>query len=202
LDPFADWKGHAALVAEERFEGDLSDWALEGNADWGIRDGRLRVDALPDRYATIWWRQDLPADCLIEYRAHVLPPGGDGNNVNTFLYATGPAGEDVLALGLTGRYQDYHDIPNYIVTLTSTYSRLRRCPGFVELSERLDVHSEPGKTYDVRILKVGGRIQAAFNDRVWHDVTDPAPHVRGRLALRAWHGANEYHFVRLWAIET
>lgn len=199
-DPFADWMPHATLIAEERFAGDLRDWVLEGNAHWSIVNGRLIVDATPDRYATIWWRKDLPPDALIEYEAAVLPPGADGNNVNTFFYATGSGGEDVLSLGLTGAYQQYHNIPNYIVTLTSTYSRMRRCPGFVELSERQDVYSEVGRTYHVQILKVGGRIEAAFNGRVVHRHTDPSPHTRGRLALRAWHGANEYRFVRLWAI--
>ena len=43
----------------------------------------------------------------------MVPPGGDGNNVNTFIYATGPEGEDVLAVRRTGRYKEYHSIPNY-----------------------------------------------------------------------------------------
>jgi len=198
--PFSKWMERASLLAEDLFAGSLDDWVFEGTADWEIRDGRLVVDAMPNRYATIWWRKDLPANALIEYTATVVAPGGDGNNVNTFLYATGLEGEDILAVRRTGRYKEYHGIPNYIVTLTSTYSRLRRCPGFHLLSETRDVCSVPGETYHVRILKVGGLLRVAFNGRLAHDYTDPNPYTRGRLALRAWHGANEYHWVRIWAV--
>ena len=197
---FSEQMERAGLVAEELFGGGLDDWVMEGNADCEMRDSRLFVDAMPDRYATIWWRRDLPADALIEYKAYVVPPGGEGNNVNTFFYATGPEGEDVLAVRRSGRYKEYHLIPNYLVTQTSTYSRMRRNPGFELVSERQDFHSVPGETYHVQILKVGGHIQVAFNDQLAHDYTDPNPYTRGRLALRAWHGQNEYDWVRIWAI--
>jgi len=198
--PFSEQMDRAGLVAEELFAGGLDDWVFEGTADCEVRDGKLFVDAMPDRYATIWWRKDLPADALIEYRADVLAPGGDGNNVNTFIYATGPEGEDVLDVRRSGRYKEYHVIPNYLVTQTSTYSRMRRNPGFELLSERKDFYSVPGETYHVQLLKVGGLVQAAFNGRLAHEYTDSNPYTRGRLALRAWHGQNEYHWVRIWAI--
>lgn len=157
---------------------------------------------MPDRYATIWWRKDLPPDSLIEYKASVVPPGGEGNNVNTFFYATGPEGEDILAERRTGRYKEYHVIPNYLVTQTATYSRLRRNPGFELLSETKEFFSVPGETYHVQLLKVGGDVRAVFNDRLAHQWTDPSPLTRGRLALRAWHGQSEYHWVRVWAIRS
>jgi len=176
------------------------DWVVEGRPRASIAKGRLLVDAFgSDRAATLWYRAEFEADLLVEFAGVTVPPHG-ACNFNLFLHASELDGSDVLSRQRSGSYSDYHEINNYIFTLTEGWSRFRRDPGFQCLSEDLTLQAKPNVSYRVVILQQGGRLRSLVNDRLIHDVTDPQPHTRGRIALRTWNTALAYDRFRVWSV--
>lgn len=174
------------------------DWVVEGSGRASIAKGRLFVEAFGnDRAATLWYRAEFDADLLVEFAGVTVPPHG-ACNFNLFLHASQLDGSDVLGHERSGAYADYHEINNYIFTLTEGWSRLRRNPGFQCLSEDLTLHAKPNVPYHVVILQQGGRLRAFVNDQPIHDVTDPHPHTHGRIALRTWNTALAYDRFQVW----
>jgi hypothetical protein len=183
-------------------------WVVEGDAACEARDGRLDVvtsdkaDSL--KAATLWWRNPLPADILIEMTAGVsLPAEDNAANLNLFLHARELDGRP-YQFGCSSNYSDYQKIPNYIITLTGGFqpgwSRVRRDPGFAILSEEKSTRSEPGRTYRIRVMITGGRIRYWLDDRLVHDVRDPQPLPGGNFALRTWRSRVWWSDVRIAAL--
>ena len=108
--------------------------------------------------------------------------------MNLFLHARELDGTPVR-FGRQGSYKLYHEIPNYIVTLTGGcqpgWSRVRRDPGFHLLHEA-DVRSDVGQEYALVLTFQQGRLRYYMNGQRLHDVTDPNPLSPGRFALRTW----------------
>jgi len=169
-----------------------SRWAVEGDSEVTIKDGKLYVNALKDgkaHSATIWYKSELPDGLLIRFRARVLPPKeNNAANLNVFIHARELDGSP-LKLGRTGAYSEYHKIPNYIITLTGGnqpgWSRVRHDPGFNMLHE-VDIRSEVGKEYDIVVTIEKGHLRYYQNGREYHDVQDPDPLPGGWFALRTW----------------
>lgn len=181
-------------IAEERFEEDWRDrWILEGNATLQVSAGRLSIVTTQEPglepAATLWWKEALPSDVLIELTAGV-DSLADGNAANLNLIFAAAEREGPYRFGRSGRYSEYQEIPNYIVTLTGGFqtgwSRVRRNPGFVPLSEERSTRSEVGQTYRIRLLVAAGRIRYWRNEQLIHDVRDPQPLSGGHFALRTW----------------
>ena len=180
-------------IHKESFDKDwTSRWAVEGDSEVQVKDGRLCVNGLKDgkaHSATIWYRSDLPDGLLVRFRAKVLPPAeNNAANLNVFLHATESDGSP-LKFGRSGAYSEYHKIPNYIVTLTGGvqpgWSRVRRDPGFNMIHES-DVCSEVGKEYEVVVTVQKGRVRYYLKDRKWRDVQDTDALPGGKFALRTW----------------
>lgn len=183
-------------------------WVVEGDAACAARDGRLEVvtSDRPDslKCATLWWREPLPADILIEMTAGAsLPAAGNAANLNLFFHARELDGR-LYQFGRSSAYGDYHKIPNYIITLTGGFqpgwSRVRRDPGFAILSEEKSTRSEPGETYRIRAMISGGRIRYWLNDRLVHDARDPQPLPGGHFALRTWQSRVWWSDIRISAL--
>jgi len=174
------------------------DWVVEGNARVHIAKGKLVVDSFgSDTAATLWYRGHFGADIVVEYASITVPPHG-ACNFNLFLHASELDGSDVLSRRRKGAYSEYHEINNYIFTLTQGWSRFRRDPGFNCISENLDARGEPDVHYRIVIVQQGPRFRAFVNDRLVHDVTDPQPHTHGRIALRTWNTSLAYDTFRVW----
>lgn len=179
-------------LARERFDGDLSRWAVEGDSAIEIADGKLQIrkqNVDHKSTATVWFRAELPRNVLVRFRAEPTEPAeGNAANLNLFLHAREKDGSP-LKFGRNGAYKLYHEIPNYIFTLTGGvqpgWSRARRDPGF-QLLHEADVRSEIGKEYEIVATYVDGRLRYYLNGRKLHDVVDPDPLPAGRFGLRTW----------------
>jgi hypothetical protein len=158
-------------------------------------NGAALIDCCQKRGATLWVRREFPADLVIEYAGACLPPS-TGRNLNCFFCARSPDGRPLDAIPRTGAYQEYQQFGNYIFTLTCDHTRIRRDPGFEQMSELL-LGSVQEHRYLIQIVKQGGRIQAAIDGRLIHDVADPAPHGPGWVALRTWNSRVVYDH---WAV--
>ena len=177
------------LLHHEDFSADIRKWKIEGRGKVAVENGRLRMDA-SEVESTAWCPHEIEGDLLITFEAFVLEPP-DANNINVFFLATGPGGSSVLDLELSGAYKEYHVLPNYIMTFTSGYSRLRRNPGFNLVSENTDVKALSSTEYQIAILARGDQIRCFINNIPVHSYRDEERHQKGRIAFRSWH-------TRLW----
>lgn len=163
-------------------------WRIERQQSGTVEfvDGQLHIDCIGERGVTVWTPQEFPTDHLIEYTATVHEPDDSvtSRNLNCFLCAADDE-EPLAENSRSGSYDDYHVFPNYVFTLTRTHSRLRRNPGFKQVSE-LMLGAQPDVGYTVRILKHDGRLVATVNDHVLHDWTDEEPHGSGWVGLRTY----------------
>lgn len=185
----------ATELARETFDGGWENrWFTEGNAAIASRDGRLHVATSTtsgeEPAATLWWREVLPENVMIEFTAGAeLSAEKNAANLNVILHAREADGSP-YRFGRSGRYPEYHGLPNYIFTLTGGFqegwARVRRNPGFSILAENRDIRSEPGNIYRVRVVLAEGRIRYWLNGRLVHDARDPRPLSGGHFALRTW----------------
>jgi hypothetical protein len=179
----------ADLVYQEDFSSDPKKWKSEGRGKVWAENGRLQMDATGVEM-TAWCPYEMSGDLLITYEALILDPS-DANNINFFFMATGTEGQDVRKLRLSGAYKEYHQLPNYIMTFTAGYTRLRRNPGFNLVSENTEVKALAQTEYELAILIQGNRIRCFINDIPVHVYTEETPLRKGRVAFRSWH-------TRLW----
>jgi uncharacterized protein DUF6250 len=178
-------------------------WVVEGGGEISASEGRLKVDS---PQATIWWRQPLPADVAITLTAGVDGPAeNNAANLNLFFHAREVDG-GAYRFGRSAVYEDYHRIPNYIVTLTGGFqegwSRVRRNPGFEMLSEERSTRSEVGRTYRIRVVLAGGRLRYWLDGKLIHDVRDKQPLPGGHFGLRTWRSRVYWSDVRFAALST
>lgn len=173
------------LLYREEFSSDPKGWKTEGRGKVWVEDGRLVMDASHVE-GTTWCPFEIEGDILITYTAYVLNPP-DANNINLFFMATAADGTDVFKVDLSGTYKEYHQLPNYIMTFTSGYTRLRRNPGFNLVSENRTVKALTENEYQVAILLEGNMIRCFINDIPVHSCRDDSRYRKGRIAFRSWH---------------
>jgi len=179
----------ADLIYQEDFSTALKNWKSEGRGKVWTEEGRLQMDATGVEM-TSWCPFEMAGDLLVTYEAFILDPP-DANNINFFFMAAGPEGEDIRRLELSGTYKEYHQLPNYIMTFTTGYTRLRRNPGFNLVSEKTQIKALAETEYQLAILITGNTIRCFINDIPVHAYTDDSRLQNGRVAFRSWH-------TRLW----
>jgi|GEM_PF-1004096 Domain of Unknown Function (DUF1080). len=184
-------------------------WVVEGDPEAVAREGRIHVvtprEPSASDAATLWWREPLPANVLIEFTAGSTFPADETNaaNLNLFVHARELDG-GAYRFGRSGSYGEYHKIPNYIFTLTGGFqegwARARRNPGFHLVSEDRTWRSEVGQSYRFRVLIAGGRLRCWIDGKQVHDFRDPDPLPDGHFALRTWRSRVWWSDVRVAAL--
>lgn len=191
--------GGETVKAELLWQADFQpsdQWLIESQGGTHeFADGKLHVDCVDQRGWTMWPRQEFPEDVLVDYAGTCYPPS-TGRNFNLFLAARYDDGTPMEQVERTGWYQEYQQFTNYIFTLTHNHTRMRRDPGFVEISE-LMLGSIDDHRYSIQVVKRGGRLQAVVDGVLIHDVVDPQPHGAGWVGLRTWNTKITYDH---WAI--
>ena len=205
----------ARLVFGDTFA-DMCEWSnLTANTRWHVEDGQLIGHWAPGG-STIWSNREFSGDLYIRFRARLLEPADDwrtekmpdgGKNVNFRFLVSGPGGRDIrevyrdLAAERTGPNHTGDDqYEGYFFTWTWSHTRLRRSPGYVNVSERRDVLPAVGVEYTVEVLKEGGRIRYAVNGEVLHDYRDEAPFDSGRVGFTLWHSRLAVDFIEVYEL--
>lgn len=125
------------LLFEESFH-DLSNWTVESSCTPYIEDEMLVWPCEGEEgMGTIWCNQRFEGPTLVTYE--VVSFEGM-QNINFFAYASHPEGLLQTTAERTGRYNEYHNFQNYIVTFLTNDApqwrvRFRKDPGFSLLSE-------------------------------------------------------------------
>jgi|GEM_PF-2117641 len=181
---------------------DMANWInVTPNTKWWTQDGKLHGH-WGSGGSDLWSKQIFHGDLYIEFTATLqqpdpswinnqLPEGG--KNINLRLHVTGPNGVDIVeaypklsekGVGPNAVGDDlYH---GYFFTFTHTHARLRRSPGYDNVSEDLKAIPELNRTYIISMLKTGGRLQYFVDGRKIHDYIDSEPHESGRIGLTLW----------------
>jgi hypothetical protein len=171
---------------------DLEGWIFEGTESVAVRSGRLVIDAREGSrpYATGWCPKRFEGDELVEL---VVSSRGGRDNLNLFLFGAERDGSSVLQSSgrRTGRYREYHELANYVVTFLNEGERgrvrLRSNPGFELLQEASTDPIEPGRDYHLSVAVQGPRLRFYIDRKKVIDHTEPRPaHRRGHHALRTW----------------
>ncbi|MFA5687565.1 MAG: DUF6250 domain-containing protein [Kiritimatiellales bacterium] len=192
-------------VIAETFDASWTNrWAVEGDSVVTAADGQIKVEKkFPEQVntATIWLKQKIPADFVIELTAEVFETEAPNAANLNLIFSAHEADDSPVQFTRSGDYPEYHKFPNYIFTLVGGirpgHSRVRRNPGFNLLSDRQDIRSEPGRVYRIKVVCNAGRIQAFVDDIYLHDVIDPQPLPGGRLALRTWNSTVAWRDIKI-----
>jgi len=167
--------------------------------------GELKVRLVDDNRkmggVTVWLRDELPDDVVIRVLAST-DERVDNNacNLNFFVHAREQDGAP-LEFNRDGDYKSYHDIPNYLFTLTGGitpgWSRARLDPGFELISDCQDIRSEPGKAYAFLIVIEGKRVRYYLDGELVHDYEVASPLKGGWFGLRTWFSQVNYEEISI-----
>lgn len=202
----------ARLIFGDTFE-TMEDWTnLTPRTQWYVDGGRL-IGRWGPGGSTIWSNREFTGDIYVRFRAKLLEsddewrteerPDG-GKNLNFRFLVTGPGGVDIRdayqdlaaqGTGPNGTGDDQYE--GYFFTWTWRHTRLRRSPGYANVSERTDILPEIGEDYTIEVLKQGGRIRYLVDGEVLHDYTDQSPHDRGRVGFTLWHSSVAVDFIEV-----
>ena len=210
------------LLWEETFDGDLSEWVVEGPSEVRIEEGRLFVKPLTGEGAPrsgmpgvlLWRRDDLPADFIAEWDFEpVSEPEGF---FLVFFAARGRGGEDLFDPALPPRNGEFPAytrgaINSYHISYCRNYENsvnLRKNFGLhLVASTELAVAREPNRTYHVELAKKGGYIRLRTDGRTsmeWLDEGRTLGPVlgAGKFGLReVYDTAGYYDNIRVYAVK-
>lgn len=196
----AETNEQGALLYAANFNNDKNGtlppgWWVEGGQSVYVENGHLRVNANskemkgPGYVATVWLNKEFSGNIQVSFDARVIASNGEANNINFFLYYTHPGKDSTLYgtrnLRLDGLYKHYHNLNGYIFTdVNDTFVnpanpkknmarfRMRRCPGFELIDQKVAYNSLVGKTYHVTITKRGKDLTFAVDGTVYLHATD------------------------------
>jgi len=210
------------LLWEETFDGDLSDWVVEGPSDVRIEDSRLFVKSLTGEGAPrsgmpgvlVWRKVDLPADFVAEW--DFTPISRPEGFFLVFFAAQGKGGEDLFDPSLptrNGEFPAYTQgaINCYHISYCRNYRNsvnLRKNAGLnLVCSTELSVVREPGRTHHVELAKKGGYVRMRVDGAVcleWLDEGQTLGPVldSGKFGLREVYDTEGYYdTIRVYAVK-
>ncbi|QYY37409.1 DUF6250 domain-containing protein [Ruficoccus sp. ZRK36] len=193
----------------ETFDSDgwASRWTVESQGSTVVaEEGMLRIRRNGVDKATggvtVWYDEDLPKNVLIVVDASTAP-GDHACNLNFFIHASEADGSPLI-YGRSAEYKLYHEIPNYLFTLTGGFmdgwARGRRNPGFVLVHEDKSIRVESGQRYEITIVVDDGQLSYYLNGKLIHRYVDEDPLPGGRLGLRSWFSDIDFDRIRIAAI--
>jgi len=196
-------------VFYDDFSGDISNWRIEGDAEVGLNEGWLEVDALSGTIgaATIWCTKEFEGPQLVEYDVRLMDNSLQ-SNINMFLFASIPGGKGILETSLerTGAYNEYHAFPNYLITILNDTSpekramlrvRTRLNPGFKLVEEK---YFEPlvfGHVYHIAYLIDSLLVRVFLESREIARTRYDTVLNNGMHGLRIWHTHSIYDNFRV-----
>jgi len=177
---------------------------------WEARDGALEGHWRPEGGGSnVWCREDFSGDLYLVCKARLYSPDPQwiypnmpegGKNINVRFLVQGPEGQDILsvaeALAATGtgpnRVGD-DQYRGYFFTWTFRHGRLRRSPGYDNVSENLEILPQIETEHTIEVLKIGPRLRFICDGRKAHDYIDPQPFDSGKIGFALWCSR-----VRIW----
>ena len=198
------------LIYEDDFAAKKNNFKLEGMGEYEVKDGALYLSdpVVAKSGTTLWVDEDFSGDLYVSYNCKTVNLDG-AKNLNLFFLATTLDGDDVLSEEHSGVYADYHTTVNsYILTFTGDssaaldgWSRFRKDPGFVIMSEDASAKTLLDVDYFIEIIKLGENIKVLINGKLIHDVTDSESYNNGKIGFRTWQSETIFDDFKVYRIK-
>ena len=192
-----------ALMYQNDFEGDISDWLVEQMPGGSVRvsGGKLEIDDA--KGCTVWLREKFEGPLMIEYEALIIKKDGPhdrGSDLNCFWMARDPESYDDLFANSQkrgGRFSNYDSLRLYYVGYGANYNtttRFRRYTGTGgrPLLPEHDLSDEKvmlkyNVPIKIQLIADGERVAYIRDGEVIYDVHDPEPYTDGWFCFRTVH---------------
>ena len=183
------------LLYQDYFFRDMQNWVVETadspNSKVGIENRKLVIDV--DGGATVWFKEKLSGNILIEYRRTVVMNDGPNDrlsDLNQFWMATDPRQESVFTR--SGTFAEYDSLRMYYAGIggnTNSTTRFRKYQGTGERTLLFDLQDEqhllePNKTYLIQIAVYNGTTRVYVDGEPYFSYTDDAPLTEGYFGFR------------------
>jgi hypothetical protein len=203
------------LIYRDDFRSGIEQWAIEAERGGSLAAANRVFDIDVPGGATIWFRQELHAPAMIEYRVRAISAGGRNDRVsdlNTFWMANDArAPGRIFDVERSGAFSEYDWLIGYYVGMggnSNTTTRFRRYvgrPGDRPLLPQHDLRTRdvlvtPNREARIRIVTEQGRVQYFRDGLLIFSFDDPAPCVRGWFALRTTQNHMQVRDFRVYTI--
>ncbi|MGS2762645.1 DUF6250 domain-containing protein [Sinomicrobium sp. M5D2P9] len=183
------------LLYHDNFDSGMGNWIVETpkspNSGISVLQNKLIIDV--DKGATVWFREKLSGNILIEYRRKVVIDG-NGNDrlsdLNQFWMASDPNNTDMFTR--TGIFSEYDSLSLYYFGMGGNYNsttRFRKYTGNGERKLLMDTNDKDkllktNQEYHIKITVYNGTTKVFVNDREFVSYTDPKPLSNGYFGFR------------------
>jgi hypothetical protein len=177
----------------------LQNWVPELEKPGRIQATNHTLDIDVPAGATLWLKQSFRGPLEITYNVRAIQQGGPNDRVsdlNCFWMARDSRSpDDLFASPRSGKFADYDLLRCYYVGFggnANTTTRFRRYIGVKDNRPLLAQHDlrgrddliEPNRTYRIRLVAAGRRIEYWRDDRCLFQLDDAEPYTSGHFALR------------------
>jgi len=201
------------LLFADDFSGDnLSpEWIIEQNGKEKnvcfVKDGVMELNA--DGGITVWYKQELKGNILIEYDRKVVMKGGTHDrlsDLNQFWMATDPANRMFTR---KGDFREYDSLQMYYTGMGGNYNsttRFRRYDGMGtkkligEYTDSLHL-LQPNRNYHISIRCKNGEIRFMVNNEIYFNWKDESPLKNGWFAVRSTRSHQQVDNLKIWQLE-
>ncbi|MCU4174043.1 DUF6250 domain-containing protein [Carboxylicivirga sp. N1Y90] len=189
------------LLIHETFNKNMDNWIVEQGKGGTVKliNGKMDIDDANG--CTIWFKNKLDGNIMIEYDAVVIESDGANDRVsdlNCFWMANDPKSVDFFAnsANRNGKFQNYHNLQLYYVGLgghNNTKTRFRRYAGGGE-RPCLPEHDLDDVKYlitanqvnAIRIIVYNDHVQYYRNGELIYDFKDRSPYSSGFFGIRTY----------------
>ncbi len=202
-----------ALLHQDDFEKDLSQWVVEQQPGGSVKLEKGALDIDDRGGCTVWFKHKLDAPVLIAFDVTMVQADGPNDQVsdlNAFTMAIDPKHpEDIFARSKErqGKFKNYHHLRLYYVGYganRNTTARFRRYPGDgtrpVKPEHDLKAKHKPNQVRHVQILVAEGRYQYWVDGAKVFDVADTEPFTSGWFAFRTVRNHMKIDRFRVWRL--
>jgi Domain of unknown function (DUF6250) len=209
--------GNTFVINKLIFEDSFSDavlstnWIVEKNKNedsvCSIVNGQLQLNS--DGGVTVWYKNELKGNILIEYDRTVIMDGGKYDrlsDLNQFWMATDPQNKMFTR---QGGFREYDTLQMYYVGMGGNYNtttRMRRYDGKGTLQivgEHTDSSHllKPNKKYHIQIKIENGVSSFLVDDKECFSFKDDKPLTSGWFAIRSTKSRQLIDNLKIWQLE-
>lgn len=199
------------LLYQDNFAKGLDNWIVETpphrDARVSVENGKLLLDV--NNGATVWFREKLSGNVMIEYTRKVLVEQGPNDRLsdfNQFWMASDPRNENLFTR--TGVFSEYDPLLLYYVGFGGNENSTTRFRKYTGTSDRT-LHQEhtdakhllqPNKEYHIRTTVYNGLTRFYVNGELYFEFKDPEPLTEGYFGFRILKSRQEIDNFRVYRL--
>ena len=200
------------LLYQDDFDKGMKNWIAEvadaPKSKVHIKDKKLVINVGDG--ATVWFKEKLAGNILIEYTRKVLVSDGPNDrlsDLNQFWMASDPQNKNLFTRG--GVFAEYHPLQLYYAGIGGNYNgttRFRKYQGDGERTLIYDYQDEahllqPNKAYKIQIVVYKGTTKVFVDGKQYFSYSDRHPLKDGFFGFRTVNSHQEIDDFRVYRLE-